>query len=124
MKEYMLILRSTEDLLETLSSEEKKQFLSKVQNYIENLMNEGKLKGAQPLERQGRVISGTKGAMKDEPFTETRDIIIGYYHILASDLNEAISIARENPEFEFGSKVKIEVRPVKMKEELIDFVYP
>lgn len=124
MKEFMLIIRSSEDLLASLSPEIKKQFLNKVQNYIGNLMKEGKLKGAQPLERQGRVISGTKGALKDEPFTETKDIIIGYYHILASDLNEAISIAKENPEFEFGSKVRIEVRPVKMKEELIDFVYP
>lgn len=124
MKEYLLILRGTEDLLESLSSDQKKRFLNKVQHYIENLINEGKLKGAQPLERQGRIISGTKENLKDEPFTETKDVIIGYYHILANDLNEAISIAKENPEFEFGSKVKIEVRPIKMKEELIDFVYP
>jgi len=124
MKEFMLILHSSEDLMEMLSFSEKKEFLHKVQNYIENLKNEGKLKSAQPLERQGRVISGTMGAIKDEPLPKSKEVIIGYYHILANDVYEAIDIARRNPEFEFGKTTRIEIRPIKMKEELIDYVYP
>lgn len=124
MKEYMLIIHSSEDLSETLPLIQRKEFLHKVQNYIENLKREGKLKGAQPLERQGRIISGTMGDFKDEPFLRARDVIIGYYHILANDIFDAITIAKRNPEFEYGTSTRIEIRPLKLKEELIDFVYP
>ena len=40
------------------------------------------------------------------------------------DRSEAISLAKENPEFEYSASAKIEVRPVKMKEETTGFVYP
>ena len=39
-------------------------------------------------------------------------------------MNEAIAIAKENPEFEYVPTATIEVRPIKMKEEATKFVYP
>jgi hypothetical protein len=123
MKEYMLIIHSMEDLTETLPIIQRKEFLRKVQDYIENLKKEGKLKGAQPLEREGRIISGTMGAFKDEPFLRAKEVIVGYYHILANDIFDAITIAKGNPEFEYGTTARIEIRPLKLKEELIDYVY-
>ena len=123
MKEFMLIIYNTGDKLETLSVDVKKEFLRKVQTYIERLKNEGKLKNAQPLERQGRILSGTIGAIKDEPIPKSKEIIVGYYHIIANDVYEAMEIAKHNPEFEFTDSARIEIRPIKMKEELIDFVY-
>jgi len=39
-------------------------------------------------------------------------------------MNEAIEIAKENPEFEYVPSASIEVRPIKMKEEQANFVYP
>ena len=38
--------------------------------------------------------------------------------------NEAIKIAKDNPEFEFGTTARIEVRPIKVKEESINYIYP
>jgi hypothetical protein len=70
------------------------------------------------------MISGAKGKWKETPFNETREVRVGYYHILARDMDEAISIAKENPEFDYGTTARIEVRPVKMKEETTSFVYP
>ena len=49
---------------------------------------------------------------------------MGYYHILANDLDEAVRIAKNNPEFEFVPSASIEVRPVKTKEKETGFVYP
>lgn len=49
---------------------------------------------------------------------------MGNYHILAKDMDEAISIAKENPEFEYGTTARIEVRLIKTKEETTDYVYP
>lgn len=120
----MLLIRNEIGHEATLSPEQQQEFLKKCMVYINNLMKEGKLKGAQPMERQGKIITGTKGAWKDGPFNETKEVIVGYYHILAKDMDEAIAIAKGNPEFEYGTTARIEVRPIKMMEETTGYVYP
>jgi hypothetical protein len=76
------------------------------------------------LIREGIIISGKSGAWKEIPFNEKDEVQVGYYHILANDMDEAISIAKRNPEFEYGSTARIEVRPVKTKEVTTNYVYP
>gem|GEM_PF-2480677 len=49
---------------------------------------------------------------------------VGYYHILANDLDDAIRIAMEYPEFEYVPSASIEVRPIKAREIETGFVYP
>ncbi len=124
MKEFMLIIRNEIDHQTKWSSEQHWEFLKKCERYIDNLKKEGKLISAQPLLREGKIISGKKDTWKDVPFNEAKEIQVGYYHILAGNLDEAISIAKENPEFEYGTTARIEVRPIKMKEETTNFVYP
>jgi hypothetical protein len=61
---------------------------------------------------EGVMISGTRGALTDGPFAESKEVIAGYYHILAKDLDEAVAIAKSDPRFdELGWK--IEVRPIR-----------
>jgi hypothetical protein len=55
-----------------------------------------------------RVRDG-KRVVTDGPFTETREVLGGFYLIDASDLNEAISIAARHPGARLGT---VEVRPV------------
>ena len=62
------------------------------------------------------MVSGSPAAFKDGPYNESKEIIVGYYHILAKDMDEAIAIAQGNPEFAFVKSAKIEVRPIKTKE--------
>lgn len=124
MKEFMLLIRNEIDHRAAWSPEQHQQFLKKCEDYIGNLTKEGKLKSAQPLVREGKMIFRSGGAWKEEPFNETKEVIVGYYHILAKDLNEAIAIAKRNPEFEYGTTARIEVRPIKMKEETTSYLYP
>lgn len=124
MKEFMLIIRNTMDHLSHLSQEENQQFLKACMDYIGILQDAGKLKAAQPMVKEGVIISGSDIAWKEVPFNETRDVIVGYYHILAADLREAIEIAKGNPEFTYTTTARIEVRPVKMKETSTGFNYP
>ena len=112
MKEFMLLIRTEGDHLATMSPEQQQQHVQKIGNYIGKLMQEGKLKGAQPLDMDGTLIHGNKGVFKDGPFNESKEVIVGYFHIIAKDLNEAIEIAKANPVFEAG-KASIEVRPIK-----------
>jgi hypothetical protein len=124
MKEFMLLIRNEGDGKASLSPDKQQQFLKACRVYIEKLMEKGNLKSAQPLVREGKMVSGTPGAFKEGPYNETREIIVGYYHILAKDLDQAIAIAQQNPEFAFNKGAKIEVRPIKMKEESTSYSYP
>jgi hypothetical protein len=124
MKEFMLLIRNVGDSKKNFSAEQHQQFLQACVVYIESLKKHGNLKSAQPLVREGSMISGTPGAFKDGPYNESKEIIVGYYHLYANNLDEAIELAKGNPEFAFSETAKIEVRPIKMMEETTSYVYP
>lgn len=111
----MLFIRTEGDHLADMSPEQQQQQVQKIGNYIGTLMHEGKLKGAQPLDMDGTMVHGNKGVFKDGPYNESKEVIVGYFHIIAKDLDEAISIAKANPVFDPG-KASIEVRPIKSME--------
>jgi hypothetical protein len=124
MKEFMLLIRNEIDHQTTWTSPQHVEFLNKCREYIQELKDQHSLISAQPLIREGKMISRPGEQWKDGPFSESKEVIVGYYHILAHDIEEAISIAKRNPEFEYGTTARIEVRPIKTKEETTQFVYP
>lgn len=124
MKEFMLLIRNESDGKAGFSAEDQQNFLKACQVYIEELKKNGNLVSAQPLVREGTMVSGSAGRFTDGPYNETKEIIVGYYHILAKDLDEAVAVAKRNPEFAFVKGAKIEVRPIKMAEQSTNFVYP
>jgi hypothetical protein len=124
MKEFMLLIRNEKDHQAAWTPDRHKEFLKKCEAYIGGLKKDGKLISAQPLVREGKIIAGMKGGWKELPFDESKEVQVGYYHILAKDMDEAISIAKNNPEFEYGTTARVEVRPIKMKEETTNYVYP
>jgi hypothetical protein len=123
MTEYMLLVRNLSEQKNKLSDLKQEEFLQQCRNYIDRLRAAGKLIAAQPLQRNGIIVLGTKGNWSEKTLPN-ESIQVGYYHILASNLEEAVAIAKENPEFEYFETASVEVRPVKMKEETTGFVYP
>ena len=115
MKEFMLFIRSEESPKADLSPEQLQQHIEKVGNYIGRLTEEGIMKSAQPLEMEGKMLSYKNGEIVDGPYNETKEIISGYYHLLAKDLEEAISIAKKDPRFKEGIW-RVEVRPIRKVE--------
>jgi hypothetical protein len=116
MKEFMLLIRTQGDHLADLSPEQQQQHVQKVMTYMNRLMNTGKLKSAQPLDMDGKIVSGSNGKLKDGPFNETKEVIAGYFLIEANSMEEAIEIAKDNPVLEDGTGARIEVRPIKIME--------
>jgi hypothetical protein len=108
--EYMLLFRGPH-WDRGLSTDELQQVMNKVMAWFEGLSERGKIKGAQPLGGQGRVISGTDGQfVVDGPFTETKEAVGGYLVLQADSANEAVEIARSIPTLRYG--VSVEVRPI------------
>jgi hypothetical protein len=120
MKEFMLLIRTEGDHLLPMSAEERQKHLETVKVYIEDLMKAGKLKSAQPLDLESVIISGTKGKLKDGPFNEAKEVIAGYFLILAKDMKEAIEIGKRNPVFDSATTARIEVRPIMIIEGIND----
>jgi hypothetical protein len=80
----------------------------------ETLRKSGKYLAAEALQpvrtaKSVRVRDG-KVTVTDGPFTETKELLAGFYLIDAGDLNEAIEIASKIPPARIGT---IEVRPVR-----------
>jgi hypothetical protein len=124
MKEFMLLIRNKMSHQDEWPADKHQQFLKKCESYIGELKKNDQLISAQPLVREGKIISGTMGSLKELPFNEIEEVQVGYYHILAKDFDEAVEIAKRNPEFEFSKTARVEVRPIKTKEKTTGFVYP
>jgi len=124
MQEYMLLIRNNKNHQADWTSEFHLQFLKSCESYISKLKADNRLISAQPLVREGVVISGTSGNLTEQPLNESEAIQVGYYLIYANDINDAISIASNNPEFTYSNTASIEVRPVKTIENTTGFVYP
>jgi len=124
MKEFMLYIRNEKDAKKSLSVEEHLAFIKKCESYIGLLKKENKLIAAQPVVREGVVLKKNNNSWIENDIATDKETQVGYYHILANDLDEAIKIAKDNPEFEFVPSATIEVRPIKTKEVETGFVYP
>lgn len=120
----MLYVRNLGDHDAKWPPAQEQEFLKKCETYIEKLKGDGKLLSAQPLAREGKILSGRAGAWKEQPILAGNEIQVGYYHIRAKDLDEAVEIAKGNPEFEYGETASVEVRPIKGREETTGYVYP
>ncbi len=124
MKEYMLLIRNQGDAKKSLSGEQHLAFIKKCEEYIAVLKKENRLIAAQPLIREGMIISKDIRGWMEKVLVPDAEVQVGYYHILANSMDEAIQIAKDNPEFEYVSSASIEVRPIKSKETETGFIYP
>jgi len=124
MKEFMFYIRNEKDAKKSLTAEQHLAFIKKCEVHIGILKSENKLIAAQPIVREGVVIKKSGNSWTEKNISADTETQVGYYHILAEDLDAAIKIAKENPEFEFVPSATIEVRPIKTKENETGFVYP
>lgn len=107
---YMLIFRGT-DWHKGLSPEEMQQVSERWMTWFRQLTDQGKAVAGNPLEREGKIVSGKNGRMvADGPFAESKEAIGGYFLLNVNSLDEAVAIAPKCPGLPYGAKV--EVRPV------------
>ena len=124
MKEFMFYIRNAGDAKAALSADEHLAFVKKCEVYIGKLKSQGKLIAAQPIVREGVVVSKQADGWTKIAVDPNKEVQVGYYHISAQNMAEATELAKENPEFEYVPSASIEIRPVKTKEDQTKFVYP
>jgi hypothetical protein len=82
--------------------------------YDQDLRNEGKWVASEALQpaRTARIVRVRDGrvSVKDGPYTETKELLAGFYLIDAANMDEAVQLAAQIPPATVGT---IEVRPVR-----------
>ncbi len=106
--EYLLLI-SGSAWYNRVSPEELQAKMNQFRGWFEKLTTAGKLKGAQPLAREGAVVT-KNGVVSDGPFAESKEAIGGYFLLTVDTFEEAVEIAKSCPALEVADK--IEVRPV------------
>src|SRR6266481_4730803 len=108
--EYMLLFRGN-DWYKGLSPEEMQKISGQWMAWFERLTAQGKAVAGNPLEKEGKIVSGKNGrVVADGPFAESKEAIGGYFLLQVKSLDEAVAIAKECPGLAYGAVV--EVRPV------------
>jgi hypothetical protein len=105
--EYLVISRG--QWAKTLSRDEIQNAIDQFYTWLDRLVSEGKMKRGQRLTNEGKTIA-RKNVITDGPFGESKEVIGGYWSILASNLDEAAQIAKGNPCLDCG--MFFEIRPV------------
>ena len=106
---YMLLFRGT-DLRKGLSPEELQKVSEKWMTWFRRLTEQGKAVAGQPLERDGKIVSGKDRVVSDGPFAESKEAIGGYFLLDVATMDEAVAIEKECPGLAYG--IRVEVRPV------------
>jgi hypothetical protein len=77
--------------------------------YARNL-EAGRMKAGSRLSTAGAMVSRS-GIVTDGPFGETKEVIGGYWIIVARSLREAAEVAAQNPCLPYG--LQFEIRPLE-----------
>ena len=104
--EYLVISRGKWD--EHASQQDVQRAIDQFYAWLERKVAEGKMRTGSRLQPQARIVS--RAGITDGPFAETKELIGGYWHIIAGSLDEAAEIAAENPCKAFG--LSYEIRPL------------
>ena len=105
--EYLVISRGQWD--RTLSRNEIRKAIDQFYTWLDRLVNDGKMKRGQRLTHEGKTIV-LPNVITDGPFGESKEVIGGYWFILANSLDEAVQIAKGNPCLDYG--LFLEIRPI------------
>lgn len=113
MKQYLLLFRGGDARETQMSEEASQQHMAKWGEYMGQLGQQGKLDGGMPLQQDGRIM--TNGGTKEQVWGEGTNIVGGYLLIKANDYNEAVSLSKDCPIFEYDGTIEIrEIMPMEM----------
>lgn len=100
MKQFILLLHDDVNDATDMSPKEMQATVARYSSWAQSLGEKGKLVGGEKLaDDGGRILRNLNGEMivSDGPYSETKDVVGGYFIIRAEDYAEAEEIARTCP---------------------------
>lgn len=108
MKQYILIIKSSGQNYKP-SPEEIQAHIQKYTDWSQKLRDQGLYVTADGLSDEVRILEAPDKPAKtfDSPYTETKEMIGGYFVFKANDFAHAEQIARECPGLQKGEHVEL-----------------
>src|SRR5205807_8575483 len=123
---FMVIVKATKDSEAGVMLDQ--QLLTEMGKYNEELVKAGVMlagEGLHPSSKGARVkFSGDRRSVIDGPFTETKELIAGFWLIQAKSRDEAIEWVKRAPNPMPGTEGEIEIRQVFENEDFGDEFTP
>lgn len=114
MPNYLLFLYEAPGAFDETSPDEMQAIIQKYRDWRLRLQKNGVVVGGEKLQDgTGRIMRRTGGetSVVDGPYTESKEIIAGFFEIQAENYDQAVETARDCPHLQYGT---IEIREVEM----------
>jgi hypothetical protein len=105
--EYLVLSRGQWD--KTAAKEDIEAAIEEFYDWLEQNIDEGRMKNGSRLSTEIAIVS--KSGITDGPFGEAKEVIGGYWFIVAPSLREAAELAAKNPCARYG--LQYEIRPLE-----------
>ncbi len=110
MARFIFIPRDIPQDFSDVSPEEMQKIIEQYIAWGDKLDAAGKKKGGDKLrDGEGRVLRGENGnlTITDGPFSETKEVVGGYWLIEAEDYDDAVELASDCPHIQYGASLEI-----------------
>jgi hypothetical protein len=104
--QYLVISRGQWD--DGASQQEVQGAIDRFYSWYERNLELGRMKAGSRLASEGKVVS--RHSITDGPFAEAKELVGGFWFIVAHSLQDAAALAAENPCLAFG--LTLEIRPL------------
>ncbi len=106
MAQFMLLLHRDPSGWPRLSPEEMQKAMEKYMAWAKKPFN---LDSKRLTTDTGRVmrVEGGKTRVADGPYSETKEVLGGYYAIEAANYDEAVRLALDHPHLEYGGMIEV-----------------
>ena len=105
MEKFMLIFQG--GINPDSAPEVMQSHMGKWMAWIDKLNKDGKYVAGEPLLPGGKLITGKGKTVTDGPFTEGKEVVGGFFIVNANDINEAVEISKDYPDYEYGGSVQV-----------------
>jgi hypothetical protein len=110
MTQYLFFLHNPPDVFAGLNPAQFQEVIGKYAGWRNQMFTQGHLVGGNKLkDRSGRVIRGS--AVTDGPYTESKEVVGGYFIVRAENYDAAVQLALTCPHTEYGS---LEIRVIEV----------
>ena len=109
MSQFLLLLHETPAELPDWSPEEMQKVIEEYQAWGQRLAEAGRFLSSEKLkDGTGRSLrKGDNGLVIDGPFSETKEVVGGFYLIEARDYDQAAELCRDCPHLAYGGRIEV-----------------
>ena len=105
MEKFMLIFQGSNN--QKLSAESRQSHMGKWMNWVDQLRKSEIYLSGEPLLPGGKLVSGKNKAVTEAAIKQEKEMVGGYFIINANDIDEAVDISKDCPDYELGGSVEV-----------------